>query len=360
MIRIKNNIKELWEIRQLFFAAMAALLLVTSVVGQEQSGPAPFLPMDTLNKKDSAQLISPGFSDPKSGFKDLFVSGPSANAMNMSQLNPMAIDFVQDYVAKNGKNMESMRTWGKPYFDMMDGILTQHGLPKELKYLAVIESQLKSNVRSWVGAVGPWQFMPVTARNFGLRVNKHYDERTDYFKSTHAASRYLTDLYAIYGDWLLVIAAYNGGTGTVDHAIKKSGSKDFWVLQNFLPAESRNHVKKFIATHYIMENQGGITTSTKDEANAILLNSMSGDKEPAGLQNQAVSGRYNSLVIVKYITMDMAAFNSMNPDFDKQIADNGNYALKLPAEKMDIFNAKKYQILEESVRLLLQSKQNGM
>ena len=78
--------------------------------------------------------------------------------------------------------MEDMKEWGKPYFDMMDAILIKHGLPKELKYLAVIESKLKSNARSWAGAVGPWQFMPATARNMGLKVGRKYDERTDFKK----------------------------------------------------------------------------------------------------------------------------------------------------------------------------------
>jgi membrane-bound lytic murein transglycosylase D len=291
-------------------------------------------------------------NDAKLGFKDLFVTSSLSNGINTEQLNPMAISFVQDYMDKFGKDMASMKSWGKPYFDLMDGILTQHGLPNELKYLAVIESHLKTNVRSWAGAVGPWQFMPGTGRNFGLRISKYYDERTDYFKSTHAACRYLTSLFTIYGDWLLVIAAYNGGPGNVDYAIKKSHSKDFWALQNFLPAESRNHVKKFIATHYIMEGEGGITTSTKEEAKSYLFAALS--KEELNTSKvQPVSGRYNSLVIVKYITMDIAVFNKMNPDFDKLIADNGNYELRLPNDKMDIFLAKKFDILNESVQLLL-------
>jgi membrane-bound lytic murein transglycosylase D len=299
--------------------------------------------------------------DPKQGFKDLFVVSTLSNGANTEQLNPLAISFVQDYIDKFGKSMEDMKSWGKPYFDMMDGILTQHGLPKELKYLAVIESYLKSNARSWAGAVGPWQFMPATARNLGLRVDRYYDERTDYFKSTHAASRYLTDLFSIYGDWLLVIAAYNGGPGNVNYAIKKSGSKDFWTLQNYLPAESRNHVKKFIATHYIMEGQGGITTATKEEVKNLLFAS-SGNlskEELSGTKLQTISGRYNSQVIVKYITMDVVTFNRMNPDFDKLIATNGNYELRLPNDKMDIFLAKKFDILNESVQLLLNPANNS-
>jgi membrane-bound lytic murein transglycosylase D len=332
------------------------LLILSADAGKSQQGlkVKPVFAIDTTLKKDSNQNIRI-VNDPKQGFKDLFVTATIGSGINVDQLNPLALNFVQGYMEKLGKTMESMKTWGRPYFDMMDGILIQHGLPKELKYLAVIESHLKSNVRSWAGAVGPWQFMPVTARNFGLRVSKYYDERTDYFKSTHAASRYLTDLFSIYGDWLLVIAAYNGGPANVNNAIKKSGSRDFWTLQRYLPAESRNHVKKFIATHYLMEGQGGITTSTKKEAKNLILTSNSEKEEIADAKIEVISGRYNSLVIVKYITMDITAFNKMNPDFDKLIADNGKYELRLPNNKMDIFLAKKFDILNESVQMLLKS-----
>lgn len=349
------------RLKKIILSGIIVILLLSAAkaaVQQQTYKANPVTIVDTAIKKDS---LTPIATDPKQGFKDLFVTNTLGNGINAEQLNPLAISFVQDYIDKFGKTMEDMKSWGRPYFDMMDGILTQHGLPKELKYLAVIESHLKSNIRSWAGAVGPWQFMPSTARNFGLRVNRYYDERTDYFKSTHAASRYLTDLFTIYGDWLLVIAAYNGGPGNVDYAIKKSGSKDFWTLQRYLPAESRNHVKKFIATHYIMEGQGGVTTATKNETKNLLFgNNISLSKEELNTSKaQPVSGRYNSLVIVKYITMDIVTFNRMNPDFDKLIATNGNYELRLPNDKMDIFMAKKFDILNESVQLLLNPTSNS-
>jgi membrane-bound lytic murein transglycosylase D len=246
-----------------------------------------------------------------------------------------------------------MKTWGRPYFDIMNNILTQHGLPTELKYLSVIESALKTYAVSWAGAVGPWQFMPATARNLGLRVTKRVDDRTDFQKSTHAAARYLTELFGIYGDWLLVIAAYNGGPGNVNSAIRRSGSKNFWDLQYYLPAESRNHVKKFIATHYIMEGEGGVTTLTKKEANELLLNlpvELAAGSE-ASVTN--VTGKYHSLVIAKFIEMNIVEFSRLNPNFDKLLAENGNFDLRLPADKMLLFQASKPQILEQSIKLLL-------
>jgi membrane-bound lytic murein transglycosylase D len=277
------------------------------------------------------------------------------------RLNPRAVSFVQDYMAKNSEELLKMKHWARPYFSMMDGVLTQYNLPKELKYLAVIESHLKPTLVSWAGAVGPWQLMQQTARENGLRVNKYVDERTHYVKSTHAAAKYLTGLYKEYGDWLLVIAAYNGGPGSVNKAIRKSGSRNFWDLQYYLPAESRNHVKKFISTHYVFEGQGGLTTLTKQEAKeqlsspaalAAIRNLTAAEADAS--KSQQISGKYHSVIIAKNILMDINEFNRYNPAFDKAMASAENtYELKLPGEKMELFNANKYQILNESIQLLL-------
>lgn len=312
---------------------------------------------DTSDKKDTLTGVEAPVNDAKKEFREFFFTSSLPLGTDGNQLNPQMISFTQGYIKQYGKKMEEMKDWGRPYFDMMDEILTQHDLPKELKYLAVIESYLKTNARSRTGAVGPWQFMPATAKNMGLRVSKKYDERKDFVKSTHAASKYLTNLYSMYGDWLLVIAAYNGGPGKVDAAIRKSSSRDFWTLQKYLPAESQKHVKKFIATHYMMEGQGSITTVTKGETKESLANT-SVVTEASSSKTQSISGRYNSFVIMKHISIDIASFNRLNPNFDKLIAFNGNYELRLPNDKMDIFLAKKPVILDESMQLLLNSGTN--
>ena len=292
----------------------------------------------------------------KNGLSEIFDYTSSDNGV---RLNPRALSFVQDYMSKNTSNLVKIKTWGLPYFNLMDKILTNYGLPTELKYLAIIESKLKTGAVSWAGAVGPWQFMPETARGYGLKVTSTRDDRRDYYKSTHAAAKYLKSLFNEFGDWLLVIAAYNGGPGNVYSAIKKSKSRNFWDLQYHLPAESRNHVKKFIGTHYIFEGQGGVTTLTKAEASeqmgasALLLRKLTAD-ELAELKTAAISGKYHSTVIARIILMDIADFNRYNPFFDKIIAGSENsYDLKLPADKMELFAANKYQILNESVQLLL-------
>jgi membrane-bound lytic murein transglycosylase D len=312
--------------------------------------------------KDSQALPVKDTGSQKKGFKDLFESDGFANTAG-PRLNPRAVSFVSDYMEKNSKELLDMKNWGRPYFNIMDAILTAHNLPKELKYLAVIESQLHTNAVSWVGAVGPWQLMPETARLLGLKVSRKTDERTNYIKSTHAASKYLNELYNIFGDWLLVIAAYNGGPGHVLKAMRKSGSSNFWDLQYYLPVETRLHVKKFIGTHYIFEGQGGITTLTKKERTEnygengdYIFNRRLSAEELSAAKTQTISGKYQSNVIAKNILMDPADFNRYNPDFDKVMASaNSGYEIKLPAEKMELFTANKYQILNESIQQLLNS-----
>ena len=297
----------------------------------------------------------------KYGFKNLFSKYTyNPSLPYSSQVNPFAENYMQDYLRVHSSSLVKMKTWGLPYFNLIDNIFAQYGLPRELKYLAVIESNLNTGATSWVGAGGPWQFMPYTARDYGLIVNNVNDERRDYIKSTHAAARYLLTLYKQMHDWLLVIAAYNGGPGRVYEAMKKSGSKDFWTLQYYLPEESRNHVKKFIATHYVMETNNGLNALNSNG----LFNSAGGgnpyDNKPVltaeeieQSETQTVSGKYNSVVIAKNLSLDIVQFNRYNPDFDNKLSANGQYDLILPADKMQLFLAIKYQILNECVQLLL-------
>ncbi len=297
------------------------------------------------------------------GFKNLFAKyNYNPLLPYSSQVNPNAESYMQDYLNAHSKSLLQMKNWGQPYFNLIDNILSQYGLPRELKYVAVIESNLKTGATSWVGAAGPWQFMPQTAREYGLVVNAYVDERRDYVKSTHAAARYLLNSYKVYHDWLLVLASYNGGLGNVNKAIRNSGSKNFWSLQYYLPGESRNYVKKFIATHYIMEGAGGVTTAGGSfnpsfniggGANPYDIKPNLTDEEKEFATTHSITGKFNSLIISKNLSMDIGTFNRYNPDFDNLMSLNGNYDLRLPSDKMQLFIANKYTILNECVQLLL-------
>lgn len=181
------------------------------------------------------------------------------------RLNKKGALFVKKYIKNSKECLVRVKKRSVVPFSIIDSVLHKYHLPLELKYLAVIESELKPSALSHVGARGPWQLMPGTAQVLGLKTGHQNDERTNYYKSTIAAAKYLRDLYAQFNDWLLVLAAYNGGPKPVYNAIQRSGSKNFWILQNYLPAESRDHVKKFIATHYYFEGRGSETTLTRAE-----------------------------------------------------------------------------------------------
>lgn len=264
------------------------------------------------------------------------------------ELNPRAIGFVKDYLEVHEDRLLKMKDWGSPYFLIIENILKRYQLPATLKYLAVIESDLNTNALSHAGAVGPWQLMPGTARDLGLTVNANRDDRTDLNKSTHAAAKYLQELYKSLGDWLLVVAAYNGGPARVENIITKKKSRDFWYIQNSLPAESRTHVKKFIATHYIFERNGSETTGLAAAPKQTQLSA----SELASTDTLRISGKYLDLVIAQYLTMDIAQFSKWNPGFNEKVELEG-YTMRLPKEKTSLFIKNKILIVQESLMAIM-------
>lgn len=301
-----------------------------------------------------------GEKDSVKGFRSLL--GTEVNSNNTTvlfELNPKVIPFVNEYVRKQNSNLEKMRAWGQPYFMISDKILSAYSIPAELKYLSVVESNLQAGAVSIAGAAGPWQLMPNEARRFGLIVTSRYDERTNFYKSTEAAAKLLKELYNEYNDWLLVIAAYNCGKGGLNRAIAKSGSRNFYDLQMYLPEETRNHVKKYIATHYFFEGGGGWTTLTaketfeKKEHLNYLKSRMETIADEANTAMFDITGKYNSTVVAKVLLIDINQFNRLNPYFDKELSEGKPYTIRLPQDKMDIFKSKRQQILYESVQLFL-------
>ena len=295
------------------------------------------------------------------GFATLFNITSTGNKEKpfQFQLNTKAVSFIQSYMEKQGPALIKMKTWAKPYFNLYDEILIANGIPVQLKYLSVIESHLSSNLISWAGAVGPWQLMPAEATRLGLKLNPN-DERTDYQKSTQAAATLLKELYDKYGDWLLVVAAYNGGAGRVSRAIEKAGTKDFWKIEYDLPLETRNHVKKFIATHYVFEEEDASASDKWDYVNGA---SESKDKKRTNIllqsqfQEVLVSGRYKITVIANYLNLDPKDLSILNPKFDQVVAAGKQYTLKLPMGSLEKFEARKFDILQASLQSLYSIKE---
>lgn len=275
--------------------------------------------------------------------------------------------YVNDYASRYSRHLATMVERSAPYFTMIEKVFSDHGIPEEMKYLAVIESGMSYNARSRVGAVGMWQFMSSTARIFGLNVGKKVDERKDFYKSTVAAAKYLNELNEQFDDWLLVVAAYNCGAGGVQRAQRISGRSDFWGIQYFLPAESRNHVYKFIATGYILDRFNTFfgVGSNYAAAPGSRMSAAPEFRKPAPLTEDDmfntvefnISGKYRIEAIAKKLNMDKEELERLNPDFTQALAGETNsYDLRIPKEKMKVFQAEKDEILKESLQITLDDK----
>lgn len=166
--------------------------------------------------------------------------------------NEMVQNFINGYIHRAPAQINDLLTRRDFYYTLFEPVLKEKEMPDVLKHLSVIESNLQPRVRSYAAAGGLWQIIPPTARHLGLNINHHVDERNDPIKSTEAACVYLQDLYKMFGDWQLALAAYNCGPGRVQSALSRSGGATFWDIYNYLPYQTRNYVPKFIATAYVM------------------------------------------------------------------------------------------------------------
>lgn len=174
------------------------------------------------------------------------------NIMEMPY-NEIVQKFIDRYTGRLRRSVSYMLGASNFYMPIFEDALMAYDVPLELKYLPVIESALNPKATSRVGAAGLWQFMPSTGKQYGLEINSLVDERRDPVKSSYAAARYLRDLYKIYGDWSLVIAAYNCGPENVRKAIQRSNGKaDYWSIYPYLPRETKGYVPAFIAANYVM------------------------------------------------------------------------------------------------------------
>jgi len=164
-------------------------------------------------------------------------------------------EYVQSYIDKYVARKEDMGYIlgkAKYYFPIYEKAFRDAGIPEEIKFLSIVESELNPNAVSRVGATGPWQFMSTTAKNFGLNIDNYVDERRDPIQASYAAAAYIKDAYEEFGDWLLAIASYNCGKSSVERAIEKANALDFWSIRDYLPAETRNYVPAYIAMAYVM------------------------------------------------------------------------------------------------------------
>lgn len=242
--------------------------------------------------------------------------------------NPVVRSYIDLYTQRKRSLVEYMLGLGNFYFPIFEEILDRENMPIELKYLPIIESALKPTARSRVGATGLWQFMMGTGKSLGLEINSLTDERCDPYRSTEVAVRYLKQLYNIYKDWNLAIAAYNCGPGNVNKAIRRAGGKtDYWQIYYFLPKETRGYVPAFIAANYVMtyyceHNLCPVMTEIPAHTDTVRVNEM--------VHFQQISEKLN--IPIEQLRM-------LNPQYRRDIVP-GNVrpvTLRLPVQQLYTF-----------------------
>ncbi len=243
------------------------------------------------------------------------------------KLTPEIEKLIHLYAIRHRRGSEEMLGRASVYFPLIEKVIAEKGLPGELKYIPVIESAMKPYAISPVGASGLWQFMRPTGIMMGLKINQIIDERYDPIKSTYAALNYLSYLYDMFGDWTVAIAAYNCGPGTVKRAMRISGSKDYWVMRPYLPAETRRYVPKFIATSYILHY--------------FLEYNLNPDMKMVA-ENPTTARVYDHVrfsTISKSLDLDMISIKKMNPAYLRGYIPSSEegYHLTLPEAKLYAF-----------------------
>lgn len=243
--------------------------------------------------------------------------------------NKVIANYIDRYALKGKKYTARIMALASYYFPMIEDVFEEYGLPPELKYLAVIESALNPMAHSRSGAAGLWQFVPSTGKLYGLENTGLVDERRDPLKSTRAAAKYLTDLYKIFNDWELVIAAYNCGPGSINKAIRRSGGKtDYWALYPYLPTETRNYIPAFIAVNYAMHYADYYSICP---ANLCL---------PVMTDTLMLDSSISMHTIAKHIDVSLDELRMLNPQYRQDIIPGSKlkpFSLRLPQNQTYAF-----------------------
>lgn len=251
------------------------------------------------------------------------------NVMEMPY-NDIVQKFIDRYTGRLRHSVSYMLGASNFYTPIFEEALEAYGLPLELKYLPVIESALNPQATSRVGAAGLWQFMVATGKQYGLEVNSLVDERRDPVKSSYAAAQYLRNLYKIFGDWSLVIAAYNCGPENINKAIHRAnGEADYWKIYPYLPRETRGYVPAFIAANYVMNYYC--------EHNICPMRT----QLPAKTDTIIVSRDVHLKQIAEVCGVDIDELRSLNPQYRRDIVNGSNKpsVIRMPATMTNTFIA---------------------
>ena len=240
--------------------------------------------------------------------------------------NPEVRSYIRMYLNRMRGRIDVMITLSEFYYPIFEEALSRWGVPEELKHLTIVESAMNPQATSRVGAAGLWQFMYTTGKNYGLEVNSLIDERRDTYKASDAAAHYIHDLYNVFGDWHLAIAAYNCGPGNINKAIARSGGKrDFWQIYPYLPRETRGYIPAFIAATYIM--------------NYYPEHGLHPKRVTIPLRTDTLMVERNMLFcyVSQYAGIEMDELRTLNPQYRADFipGEHGSYPICLPTQKMN-------------------------
>ena len=276
--------------------------------------------------------------------KEVYIErlGRLPNVMEMPY-NDIVQKFIDRYTGRLRHSVSYMLGASNFYTPIFEEALEAYGLPLELKYLPVIESALNPQATSHAGAAGLWQFMVATGKHYGLEVNSLVDERRDPIKSSYAAAQYLRDLYKIFGDWSLVIAAYNCGPENINKAIHRAnGEADYWKIYPYLPRETRGYVPAFIAANYVMNYYC--------EHNICPMRT----KLPAKTDTIVVTKDVHLKQIAEVCGIDIDELRTLNPQYRRDIVNGSNKPsiIRMPATATNTFIANEDSIYNHKTETL--------
>jgi len=247
------------------------------------------------------------------------------------EYNPVLEQYINSYLKKRRKYYPALMARAAYYFPMFEKELDNYNIPLELKYLAIVESALKPRARSYVGATGLWQFMYATGRQYGLKTSSYVDEREDPVKATRAACRYLSNLYDMFGDWDLALAAYNSGPGNVSKAIKRSGGyTNYWNIRPYLPRETAGYVPAFYANMYLFEyaEEHGLGPDKLPEVPFFAT------------ENLEIEAAVSFEQLSSMLDIPMSTLEFLNPQYRLDIVPyvkDKNYSVRVPLESANKF-----------------------
>ncbi|EMS34182.1 Membrane-bound lytic murein transglycosylase D precursor [Mariniradius saccharolyticus AK6] len=316
----------------LITALFFSFLFSTSVKAQD---------FDRLsNAKIEEQMIVPNYQFeyiPDFTYQEVAAKIKAMETDMPFELNEKIFAFINYFTVRNREYTKMVLQRQNLYFPLFEETLTDHEMPEDIKFLAIIESGLNPKAKSRVGAMGLWQFMPATGRMYSMNLNRDVDDRMDPELATEGAARYLKSLYRMFGDWELALAAYNCGPGNVRKAIKRSGGKKtFWGVYDYLPKETRSYVPQFQAMMYVLRHTEDHNLFLEQPTYPIAFEKIKFNQELDLEQLATVAG----------VCVEDLEF--LNPSIQNRLvpATNLHMAIRVPKEKAELIAANKEQYAE--------------